>query len=752
MNMTDLHQQAMAFHQSGNLGEAEKLYLQILACTPQAAATAHLLGILRLQQGRNDEALALIGQARASEPGNADMHTNYGYALKQLGRKDEALACFAAVLAAHPGYAGAAYNRAILLQEMKRFDEALESYQQAAMIRPDFADAIHDQAHLLQSLNRRPEALAAFDRLLALRPGYAEGWSNRGVLLQDMQRYDEALASLDRALAIQPGFAQALVNRGNALTQLHRYGEALTSFDRALALGPVVPAVHAKCWSNRGILLQDMKRYAQAMSSFSNALALTPDDAGALHLRGKLAWMQFRDFETASRDLERAASLDPARPFLLGDLAYIKMHLCDWHGRDEDIARLNDGVRAGKPVVEPFTYQALSTDPADLQTCNRLYARLRHPAEKPLHSVGARRPGRIRVGYVSGEFCEQATAFLMAGLYECHDKSRFEITAFDNGSNDDSPMRKRLESAFEHFVDIAGMSDRAAAEKIVRSDIDILVNLNGYFGQWRTGIFAHHPAPVQVNYLGFPATLGAPYMDYIIADALVIPQGEEEFYDEKVVRLPGSYQVNDSKREIAQEKFTRADCGLAEGAFIFCNFNQSYKIAPETFAGWMRILQACPGSVLWLLENHAQTSRNLREAAAAAGVAPERLVFAPVMKVEKHLARLKLADLCLDSLPYNAHTTASDALWAGVPLLTRRGTAFAGRVAASLLNAIGLPELICEDQGSFERVAIRLAGAADRMRDLKEKLARNRGTTALFDTAGFTLALEAAYTQMVERH
>ena len=351
---------------------------------------------------------------------------------------------------------------------------------------------------------------------------------------------------------------------------------------------------------------------------------------------------------------------------------------------------------------------------------------------------------------MSGEFREQATGYLTAGLYECHDKREFEIVAFDNGRSDHSPSRKRLEAAFDKFVDIENVPDRAAAERILAEEIDILVNLNGYFGEQRTGVFAHRPAPIQVNYLGFPATLGAPYMDYILADRFVIPESERQYFTEKVVWLPDSYQVNDSNRRIAQDVSTRRTSRLPEKAFVFCNFNQSYKLTPATFAVWMQILKKVEGSVLWLLESNTVLPENLRREAIRHGVAGERLVFAPRIPVEEHLARLKLADLFLDSLPYNAHTTASDALWAGLPLITCRGTSFAGRVATSLLNAVGLPELVTDNLAEYEVLALKLAGDPSFRQSIRQKLAHNRLSTPLFDTDRFRRHLETAYTKMWE--
>jgi predicted O-linked N-acetylglucosamine transferase (SPINDLY family) len=385
-----------------------------------------------------------------------------------------------------------------------------------------------------------------------------------------------------------------------------------------------------------------------------------------------------------------------------------------------------------------------------LQACARIHAQDLYPEvpNTPRHDPASRRVrGKIRLGYLSGEFRDQATAILMAGLYEQHDRERFEIIAVDNGSADASAMTQRLKAAFDGWIDIGGDRDADAAAKIRAAGIDILVNLNGYFGKHRMAVFAHRPAPLQVNYLGFPGTLGAPYMDYIIADATVIPEGEQRFYDEKVVTLPGCYQANDNKGRPTAPSPTRSEAGLPERGFVFCNFNQSYKLTPETFAGWMRILKQVDGSVLWLLQDTAPFAENILRHAGDHGVAPERILFAPNLPPAQHLARMKLADLFLDGLPYNAHTTGSDALWAGLPLLTRRGTAFAGRVAASLLTAAGLPELVTQSAEAYESLAVTLATDPAALGALKARLSHD---CPLFDTGLFRRNIEAAYLRMWE--
>ncbi len=726
--------------------DALACFESLLAREPQAADIWNERGALLSDLKRLEQAVESYDRAVAVRPDFAEAWYNRGNALRDLGREEEALESFDRAIATKSNFIQAMNNRGSTLHALKRHAEAVESFDRLLAVEPRIAESWNNRGISLAALNRRDEALASYQRAVALDAMMAKAWDNQGSVLRDMGRPLEALAAHDKALAIDPGLADAWFNRGNVLRDQRRLDEALASYDRALAIAPGNP--HA--WTNRGVVLREMKRVAEALASYGKALEIAPDYVEALYSRGIAAWVDNHDYETARGDLEKAVGLDADCPYALGALFLVKQYGGDWRDFEADRARLDAGVRAGKEVTEPFVYQAVSESPADLQACSVIHAGHRYPAQPAL---SASRPGagKIRIGYVSGEFREQATAYLMAGLYEAHDKERFEITAFDNGGSDFSPMRQRLESAFSRFVDISRRSDRDAARLVAESGIDILVNLNGYFGDHRMGVFAHRPAPVQVNYLGFPATLGAPYIDYILADRVVIPDRERRFYTEQVVWLPHSYQANDFRRGLPQKLPSRHEAGLPGTGFVFCNFNASYKLTPETFACWMRILRGVPASVLWLLEGLPQFAQNLRQEAECQGVDGARILFAPVTKLEAHLARLRLADLFLDGRPYNAHTTASDALWAGVPLVTRRGHAFPGRVAESLLHAVGLPELVTEGAEAFEALAIRLARDPALLSSIRDKLTRNRAAMPLFNTVRFTRYVERAYEIMLER-
>lgn len=817
MDLQNLAQQAVAFHQQGNLADAEKLYLQILEADPALFGPRYYMGVLRLQQGRNDEAARYLAEALQVYPEDLGALMNYGMALRAAGQAAQALEQFDKILALQPNTAEAHFNRAIALADLQRFELAVEAYDRALVLRPEFISAMVNRAAAHASLNRFDDALEGYDRVLRMQPGNVVAMNNRGLTLRtlrrlpeaveayekalaaapdyhdarynlgvallDMQRsadalvaFDavlplrpadpellnnrgvalwnlgrpaEALASLDKALAVEPGLAEAWGNRGLALKDLARLDEALACFETVNRLSPDNPVG----WNSRGSVLRELKQYDAAIEAYGRAIALNSNYAEALNNRGYTWWAHKLEYAPALSDLQRALAIDPDHPYAAGEILHLKMYGADWSDFDALKTNIETGVRMGQRVARPFMFQAVSDNPEDLQACSRIWARDKYfEVLSAPHNIAARKAHKkIRIGYVSGEFREQATAILMAGLYEAHDRDTFEIIAVDNTGAAADAMRERLVKAFDSMIDISTLSDEAAAAAIRKAEIDILVNLNGYFGKPRMGVFARRAAPVQVNYLGFPATLGASYIDYILADGIVIPADEQRFYDEKVVTLPGSYQVNDNKGRAISKVPSRAEAGLPDKAMVFCNFNNAYKLTPSTFDSWMRILKAVPDSVLWLLESRPPFANNLRREAEKRGVDGNRILFAPDRAPADHLARLSLADLFLDTLPYNAHTTASDALWAGVPVLTLRGTAFAGRVAASLLTAAGLKELITDTPDAYEALAVKLGTDAAALNKLRDTLKKNRDSCDLFNTEKTTRAIEAAYTKMWER-
>jgi predicted O-linked N-acetylglucosamine transferase (SPINDLY family) len=773
--------QAQGLQQAGRLGDAERLYREVLRRQPRHADALHFLGLVAWQAGHPQAAADLIAQAVAIAPRDADALANLGLVLHALQRFDEALASLDRALALQPGAVAALNNRGNTLSALGRHDEALATFDRVRALRPEDLEAIYNRGNALHAAGRLAEALASFDDVIARRADIAQAHGNRGRVLQDLGRHVEALAAYERAAALAPGFVGALVGRGSARLALKRAAEALADFDAALAIDPghapahydrgsallalhrpadalaafdrclaLAPA-HVDARINRGNALHALRRHEEAIADYDIALRADPALAGVVANRGA-ALLELRRYDEAAADFARVLELDAAYPYAIGKRLYARMMACDWGGLEELRAAVEQGLAAGRATILPFAYSAVGTTPEGLLRCARLFAEDQFPGRAPLVAAGRRHGhARIRLGYLCGEFRHQATAILATELFELHDKARFELVAFDNGWDDGSALRRRIEAAFDEIVDISQLSDDEAARAVAAREIDILVNLNGWFGLGRTGVFARRPAPVQVNYLGFPGTMGAPYMDFIVADDIVVPAGEEAAYAERVIRLPRCYQPNDRRRDIAKDAPTRAAAGLPDDAFVFACFNNTYKITPAVFAAWMRILRAVDGSVLWLLQDNAAAERNLAEAAQAAGVARERLCFAPRARLDEHLARHALADLFLDTLPYNAHTTASDALWAGLPVLSCRGTTFPGRVGASLLAAVGLEgELLVEDLAAYEMRAIALARDRAALARVRAALVGHRADASLWDTPGYARALERAFEQMMD--
>jgi protein O-GlcNAc transferase len=665
----------------------------------------------------------------------------------QAGNLAEAERLCRMVLGARPDHFDALHLSGTIAARRQRFEEADRLLSQALAVNQGSAEAHSNYGNVQRARGQLVDALASYERAIAIKPAFVEALNNRGGVLKDLERFDEALATYDTALALKPDLAVLHFNRGVVLSALKRHEEALESYDVALALNKDF----VEAYNNRGTALAGLKRHEQALASYDRALTLKPGFAEARQNRGA-ALSYLGRHEAAGKDLEQALRLDPNLPFARGTLLHSRMHECDWRGYDRESNQVITDVRAGKRAIQPFMFLAISDSPEDQLTCSRTWVREQCPPSADSTWTGGRyRHDRIRLAYVSAHFRDHAMGQLMAGLFERHDRNRFETIAVSLGRDDRSAMRSRLRGAFEKFVDAERLSDREVVELMRDMEVDIAVDRTGFTTGERPGIFAMRAAPIQVNYLAYPGTMGADFIDYLIADETIIPRGQQGSYAEKIVYLPDCYQVNDAGRRIAERCPTRSEAGLPERGFVFCSFNNHYKITPRLFDIWMSLLRQVDKSVLWLLDGTATMRRNLWREAATRGIDPQRLVFAPRIAIGDHLARHRLADLFLDSLPCNAHTTASDALWAGLPVLTRPGTTFAGRVAASLLGAIGLPELVTSSLDEYQALALRLAKEPATLEEIRQKLAHNRAVASLFDTDRFRRHIEGAYVEMWER-
>ena len=631
-------------------------------------------------------------------------------------------------------------RRALALQRNGELVQARSLYEEILAARPGHFAALNLLGSLSRRLGDARSALGLVDRAIAIDSNVAGLHNNRGNALVDLKRHEEALAAFDRALTLDPELPEAHVGRGNALRSLKRLAEAMRCYETAQRLRPDYPEAHC----NSGNVLLDLRRYEAAIDCYDRAIALKAElveahnnRANALKGAGRL--------EESVESYERALALRPDYEFAAGMMLHTRMLICSWSNLNGRLAETAVRIARNEKVSPLLPVLSLFDSPQLHRQAARCWARSQHPDSDALGSLQPHEPsGRIRIGYFSADFRSHPVAYLMAGLLEAHDRRRFEVFGFSFGPDADDPMRRRMTAAVDRFVDVRGRSDLEVARLARELRIDIAIDLGGYTQEARVGVFSFRAAPVQVSFLGFPGTLGAPFMDYIVADDVVIPPDSRALYDEKVVSLPW-FQPNDTARAVSDRTFTRAEFGLPEEAFVFCCFNTHYKITPQVFDLWMRIMRAVPSGVLWLRELSTAGVANLRREAERRGVSAQRLHFAPLLpEMADHLARQRLADLFLDTVPYNAHTTASDALWVGLPVLTLAGCSYAARVGASLLEAVGLPELITRSAAEYEALAIALAGDRERLAGLRRRLLAGRDSAPLFDTVRHARHLEAA--------
>ena len=701
------------------LFEAEAVFGHAGRLAPSRADIPLNLGHLLRSQARYAEAVACFQEARALAPAQPAVHLALCEALVDAGQAAEA------ATEAHRAVA-AGITSPELLQALgnARFTlgdhtGALAAYETALGAAPEHVSLLYNAALAHHRLGRREAALSRLQTLTARQPGHINAHIKQGDLHKELGDPTAAAASYRAALAIQEALPEVHNNLGASLARLGRWREAITSYRRAVELGLRAPVLFA----NLGNAHQALRELPEALAAYREGLALAPDDVA---LRTEAVHVQQKLCDWAELDHLRATLVEPA---------------LDWAG-------------PGTPP-SPFVFLALPQPVSaaeQLAIARRYAAHVAAAAPTPLPPRPTREPGPLRVGYLSADFHNHATAHLMLGLFRRHDRQAFRIHAYSLGPDDGSGYRRRIQADCDAFVDLSTLSDRAAAERIRADGVDILVDLKGYTGSARPAILAWRPAPVQAQWLGYPGTLGAAWIDYILADKTVLPESDTRFYSEAPVWLPASYQVNDRDQPIAAPSPSRAACGLPEEGFVFCCFNSPYKIEPLIFGVWMQLLRAVPGSVLWLYAGNPAACANLQAEAARRGIDPARLIFAPSLPKAEHLARHQHADIFLDTLFYNAHTTASDALWAGVPVLTAPGDTFASRVCAGLLQAVGLPELVCPDLAAYAARALLLARQPEMLAKLRQKLAQQRLTAPLFDTDHFARALDHALVAMWLRH
>jgi len=655
---------------------------------------------------------------------------------------EAAVRLYGALIEAHSDNAEPYYKRANALNALGKWREAIVDYDQAIALNANYANAYCNRSVALQRLGRLDEALASCDRAVAVNPADFLAHYNRAAVLKELGRLDEALAGYEASIALSSGYVEAHVNRGNLLRELNRHEAAVASFSRAIDLNPVfAPALHG-----RAHCLAELRRFNAALADYDRAIELDPGYADAF--QGRLySLVSLGLFKDAIAAYDRELSRDPNQKYLAGLRLHAGMQLCDWRGFASRMTRISEQIYLGNPVSPPFPLLSAIDSPELHRAAAELWVREQCPPDDALGAFPSRPPSeKIHIGYFSPDFRNHAVSQAAVEIFEMHDRARFEITGFAFGPRVADSMRARISRAFDRFLDVSDEPDIGVARLARKLGVDIAVDLGGYTEFCRTKIFAFRAAPVQVNYLGYPGTMAAPYMDYVISDRTVVPAELSTGYSEKLIYLPLSYIPHDSTSPIAETPCSRSLLGLPPEGFVFCCFNKKYKILPDMFECWMRILRRVPASVLWLSLDDGAAADNLRQRASELDIDPDRLIFADRMdSLSEHLARLRAADLFLDTFPYNAHATATDALWTGLPVLTLIGRSFAARVSASLLRSLRLEELVTSTLSEYENRAVELADKPLVLQGLKGRLTRDRVASGVFDTRLFTKNLEQAF-------
>jgi len=741
-NIVSTLKTALNLHQAGNLSVAIKLYEEVLATDSQNVVALQMLGLLSAQIKDFPRALTLLTEGLILEPTHWPSFNNLGNVLSELKLFSEALESYENAILLNPTYSDAYNNKGNILEELNRPIEALECYAKAITIKPNYAEALYNAGSLLQKLGKHKESLEHYNKAIASNPRLIGAHINKGNLLRILSRHEDALASYRNAISQNQNSADAYNNIGATLRELKRNKDALNAYQTALAISP--SSVEIYC--NVGNLLQAMGLIEESIEYYDIAIDLKPTHADAHNGKGG-ALKELKCYKEALSSLRIAAKLDSKSRFVYSNLVSLDSHVCDWESLSKDYSILKEQINSENELCDPFCLLPIEDDPLLHKKSAELYIQNIAPSINSFSSAKVQKNfqnKKIHIGYFSSDFHNHATAHLISKLFECHSKEQFELTAFSFGPEINDDANLRIRKAFDKFLHVEDKSDQEIAEISRHMKIDIAIDLKGFTRHNRIGIFSYRAAPIQINYLGYPGTLGCNCIDYIIADNLLITPETREYYSEHVIFLPNSYQVNDDTRLIGNKKFERNFFGLPEEAFVFCCFNNNYKITETHFQSWVRILKNVDMSVLWLLEDNPLAVSNLKNAAKKYGLDPDRLIFSGRLPPAEHLARHCLADLFLDTYPFNAHTTCSDALWSGLPVLTLTGKTFASRVGASLINAIDIPELITFSPEEYELLAINLATNNQAIHNLKKKLSSNRISSPLFNTNLFTRSFENA--------
>ena len=732
---------------NGKVQEALDQIDLLIKDNPNEAVLFNIRGACYAHIGEPIMAIKQYEKAFEIDPNYSEAYSNLGITLQTLGELEKALESFEKAFSLKPEKIENANAISSILSEINDPNISINYYKKIIESSPLLYIVHFNLGIAYQELNFTDEAINSYKKALHLHPRFADAYLNLGLILEDSENSADALINLEKAIEIEPDNSVILNNLGITLKSLERIDESINYFEKAIEFAPDDSSIYY----NLGITLRELNQIDAAIKNFEKAISLDPNNS-ELYFHFGEANNLIKNHAKALNALEKAYSINPDIEFLLGSIVNTKMNLCIWDDFYNNLNILSNKISNNEEAITPFPLLALIDDPKIQLQASQIYANLNFPQSNSFFPINPyMNHEKIRIGYFSADFHNHPTMHLMVELFELHDRDKFEIFGFSFGPNQQDRWRQRVSSSFNKFIDVSLKSDKEITSLSRKMEIDIAINLGGYTQSARTGVFANFAAPIQVNFLGFPGTMGAKYIDYIVADHSLITSENEKHFSEKIVYMPNSYQSNLSVREISNKILSRQELGLPENGFIFSCFNSIHKITPQTFESWMRILKSVDGSVLWLYGNNDDANSNISKTVSKLGVDKNRIIFAKNLPIEEHLNRISKAQLFLDTLPYNAHTTASDALRVGVPVLTLIGNSFASRVAASLLNAVNMPELITNTRQQYESLAIELALDSEKLEGIKSKLVNNLPRAALFNCQTFTDNLELAFDKMHQR-
>ncbi len=700
---------------SGRMDEVKEIYKRLTIDSSSDPTFANIFAQIALENNLLTEGIIWLRKSLGIKPDQPTILLNLGVALSQVKQFSDALDCFGKAIKFETNNALAYYSQGLMYRHLNQYDNALNSYKNALKINPSYADALNGIGRIYHIKKEYDHAINYYDKAINSQPNYAEVFYNKAMVLDDLKEFSLAIGNYYQALKFKIDYFEAYNNLGNALQELKRYDEALTAYDHAIQLKPD----YHEPYNGLGNALQELKRYDEALTAYDHAIQLKPDNGN----------------------------------FIYGTYLHIKSLLCNWTNFDQELDFLLEKIRNNEKASTPFPLLSLVDSPQIDKKVSEIFIKEKYPLDNSLGEIKKYlKHQKIRLGYFSADFHHHATMFLMAELFELHNKEKFELYAFSFGPKTSDSWQSRVIASFDQFIDVRFKSDKEVAEISRSLEIDIAVDLKGFTNGSRTGIFSYRAAPIQINYLGYPGTMAASYIDYLIADSSLIDASNREYFSEKIIYLPNCYQVNLSKRDLSNRSFLKKEFGISEHSFVFCSFNNSYKINPRIFGIWLKILKQVQNSTLLIMIENDSAKINLIKESKARGINSNRLIFVSKLPIEEHLKRIQVADLFLDTFPYNAHTTASDVLYAGVPLLTLQGKSFASRVAASLLKAIDVPELITSSQEEYEQLAIELASDSKKLRTIKNKIIQGIKSSSLFNTEEFAKNIEAGYLKAYEAY